>query len=97
MDIIINNKRFTMSQATINNKTDVEMAKFCADSDDPVVRELAYRLGKAHSWNIDCEINGHDSRAVISAKGFTVSGVETGRFSTRLPNKGNEPCSEKIN
>jgi len=86
MDIIIHNKRITMTQATVNNKKDVEFAKLCADSDDPVVRELAYRLGKVHGWNIDCVINSHDHRAVISAKGFTVVGTETGRFKSKQSN-----------
>jgi len=86
MDININGKRFTLSQATVNNRTDIELAKFCAGSDDPVVRELAYRLGRARGWRAGCPVNGHDNRAVSKAKGFTVVGTQTGRFESSQSN-----------
>ena len=58
-------KSFNLNQAHVNNLTDVELAKFCADSSDPMIRELAYRLGSARKWNPDDKANHHDQRATI--------------------------------
>jgi len=66
LNISVNGKTFSLTQANINNKTDVELAKFCADSDDPVVRELAYRLGNVADWNPDDPVNNHCNRAEMS-------------------------------
>ena len=65
MKVNINGKTFDLMQAKVNNMTDVEIAKFCVDSDDPAVRELAYRLGAAHGWNNDGAENNHAHQAEV--------------------------------
>lgn len=89
MKISINGKTLELNQATVNNKTDVELAKLCADSDDPVVRELAYRLGGVHCWEPERVMNSHNQRAEINTgrvRVMEVYGTATGRFSGKKVN-----------